>query len=203
MVAALPWVAACNLLTPFIFLGEHKKKILPEFDKLAGHKVAVLVWTDPATLFDYPHARFELATYIADKLYAETSQRKLNVDVVDSRDVEDFIQQRPDGQNDPAAVARKFEADFVIYLEVVRFQVRDPSQPQFLQGRIDASVAVFDVRSDRRMGQRFELTPVQTIYPDKAPILMSATNSSVVRETTYRKFAEEVARKFYEYSVDL
>ncbi len=41
---SLPWTAlivvpllvSCNLLTPFVFIGEHKKKVLPEFDKLAG-----------------------------------------------------------------------------------------------------------------------------------------------------------------------
>jgi hypothetical protein len=32
---------------------------------------------------------------------------------------------------------------------------------------------------------------------------MSATNSPLVREATYRKFAEEVARKFYEHTVAL
>lgn len=198
-----PWLVGCNLLTPLIFVGEHKKKIAPEFDKLPGHRVAVLAWAAPATLFDYPHARFELSSYIADKIAAETAQQKLDVDVVDSRDVEDFLQKSFEAQTDPAIVGRKFDADFVIYFEIVRFQIRDPHEPQFLQGQIEATVSVYDLRTDSQRGQRYDLIPVTITYPETAPMLMSATNSPLVRETTYRKFAEEVARKFYEHSVEL
>ena len=87
VLGVLPMLGACNLLTPLVFVGEPKKKVAPEFDKLANNRVAVHVWTDAATLFDYPHARFELATYIGDKLAAETAQRKLGTVVVDPREV--------------------------------------------------------------------------------------------------------------------
>ena len=126
----------CNWLTPLVFVGEHKKTITAEFDKLAHRRVAILVWADQATLFDYPYARFELASYIGDKLTAEMGQRKLGTSVVDTRDVEDHIQKNPASQIDPIAVGRQFDAEYVVYLEVLGFQIRDPEQPQFLQGKI-------------------------------------------------------------------
>ncbi len=196
-------LASCNLLTPLVVLGEHTKKVSPEFDKLAGKRVAVLVWTQPATLFDYPHARFEMATYIGDKLHAEMGQRKLNTEVVDPRDVEDFLQKNIDSQIDPYAVGRNFNTDYVIYLEILEFQIRDAQTPQFLRGRIQASVSVHDIRAERESQRRYELAPVQCVHPDDAPVLMSAINSSMIREATYRKFAEQVARKFYEHTVEL
>jgi len=199
----LPLAAGCNLLTPLVFIGEHKRKILPEFDKLAQSRAAVLVWTDQATLFDYPHARFELATYVTEKLQTEMSQRDLGTDLVDPRDMEDFLQKDISAQTDPKAVGRHFEVDFVIWVEVYRFQIRDPEQPQFLQGTIEASVVAWDRRTDAEAPTRFELTPVECIYPEGSPVLMNATNSRLVREQTYRKFAEQVARKFYEHTVDL
>ena len=65
-------------------------------------------------------------------------------------------------------------------------------------------MSVHEVRSGAaRPAERFELTPVDSVYPEGAPVLFSATNSPVIREATYRKFAEDVARKFYEHSVDL
>jgi len=203
LLLMIPLAGSCNLLTPLVFLGEHKKKVLPEFDKLPDSKVAVLVWTEPATLFDYPHARFELATYVADKLTTEMGQRKLGTEFVDPRDVEDFLQKNVDAQIDPAAVGRQFRADYVVYLEVLGFQIRDPAQPQFVQGRIEAAVSVHDVRADPNRPARFELAPVTSEYPEGAPVLLSATNSPLVREQVYRKFAEQVARKFYEYNVDM
>ncbi|MGD2108512.1 MAG: hypothetical protein PVI86_03880 [Phycisphaerae bacterium] len=203
LVSVLPFLVSCAWLTPFVFVGEHRKKVRPEFDKLRNARVAVLVWTDPSTLFDYQHARLELATYVSHKLDAEMARRRLDTTVVDSRDVEDLLQRNIDARVDPQAVGRAFDADFVIYLEIVRFQIRDPDQPQFLHGRIDASVSVHDIRADVDQVRRYELAPVRCVYPDGAPVLMSATNSPLVRETTYRKFAELVARKFYEYTVEM
>ncbi len=194
----------CNWFKPLAFVVQPpKQKVSPEFDKLPGARVAVLVWTDPSTLFDYPHARFELATYVGDKLTTEMSQRKLDVGVVDPRDVEDFLQKRPESQINPEAVGKAFEADFVIYLEVLRFQIRDPQQPQFLQGRIEASIAVIDPRAEPDRPRRFELTPVKCLYPENQAVVLTADNAPRIREGTYHKFAELVARKFYEYTVDL
>lgn len=199
----LPMLTACNLLTPLAFFGEHKKKVAPEFDKLADQRVAILVWTDAATLFDYPFARFELATYVGDKLAVEMAQRQLGTVVVDPRDVDDFLQRNLDAQVDPRAVGREFDADYVVYVEVLEFQIRSPEEPQFLRGRISASVSVHDLRADPDQPQRYELTPIDCAYPEGQPVLLTSTNSPLVREALYRKFAEQVARKFYEHTVEL
>jgi hypothetical protein len=203
VVTCLVLTAGCNLLTPLIFVGEHKKKVSPEFDKLANSRVAVLIWTDQVVLYDYPYARFELGTYVSDKLAAEMNQRGLATDLVDPRDVDDYLQKDIDAQIDPKAVARKFDTDYVIYVEVVEFQIRDPAEPQFLRGRINASVTVFDTHADPDRPNRFELAPVLCRYPEGVPVLLNATNSPLVREQLYRKFAEQVARKFYEHTVEL
>ena len=194
---------SCNLLMPLAVLGEQRKKVSPEFDKLAGKRVAVLLWTAPATLFDYPHMRFELATYVGDKLHSEMAQRELGTQVVDPRDVEDYLQKNPDAQIDPYAVGKQFDADYVIYLEVLQFQIRDPQEPQFLRGKVQASVTVHDIRADPGSQRRYELTPVDCVHPEEQPVLLTATNSPLIREATYRKFAETVARKFYEYTVEM
>ena len=201
--ALVPFVASCNLLTPLIFVGEHKKKISAEFDKLGRSRVAILVWTDPATLFDYPHARFELATYVGDKLSAEMARRSRDIELVDPRDVEDFLQKDIDAQIDPRALGRQFDVDYVVYVEVFEFQIRDAQTPQLLRGRIDASVSVHDIRADPDQARRYELTPAKCIYPESGPVVLSATNAPLVRRSTYQKFAEQVARKFYEYTVEL
>jgi hypothetical protein len=203
LLVVCPLVAGCKLLTPLIFVGEHKRKVSPEFDKLAFSRVAILVYADPSTLFDYPYTRFELATYIGDKLYAGMGQRGLEVDVVDPRDVEDFTQQNLEAQIDPQAVGEHFDADYVVYLEVLEFQIRDPEQPQFLRGRIHASVTVHDIRADPDLPRTYELTPVKLVYPEDRPVLLTATNSPQIREATYHKFSELVARKFYEHTIGL
>lgn len=202
-VPLLLTVVGCNLLTPLIFIGDHKRKVAPEFDKLPDSRVAVLVWTDPATLYDYPNAREELGTYLADKLAAELAQRELGTEVVSPKQVEAFVKKDSAAQIDPAKVGAEFKTDYVVYIEVVGLQFRAPEQPQFLQGRIDASIAVYDTRGGRPRGERFALTPVECVYPSGTPVLMNATNALLVREATYHQFAEQIARKFYEHTVDL
>ena len=202
MVGLLPLTISCRLLTPLAFVVQHQTKVSPEFDKLPGRRVAILVWTDPSTLFDYPHARFELATYISSKLNRASTDQELAVDVVDSRDVEDLLQRNLDARIDPRIVGRSFDVDYVINVEVLRFQFRDPQQPQFLQGKIDASVWVHDTRTDPDELRRYELTPVACAYPEGMPVILTATNSPHVREATYEKFAGLVARKFHEYVLE-
>jgi hypothetical protein len=203
LAGLIPLTTSCNLLVPLAFVGDPKQKVSPEFDKLAGRRVAVLVWVDPSTLYDYPFARLELGTYVADKLQTEMTQRGLGTEVVGPRDVEEFLQKNIDAHVNPAAVGRQFKTDYVIYLEVSEFQIRDPAEPQLLRGRISAGVSVYDSRADASSLQRFELTPVECIHPDDQPVLLSEVNSTLIREGAYRKFAELVARKFYEHTVDL
>jgi len=198
--AMLSFLPACNLLVPLALVGKHQKKILPEFDKLPGKRVAVLVWTDPATLFDYPYARLELATFVSDKLEYELIQRRQTAEVVDPRDIEDYLQKDLDAGVDPRRVGEHFKADYVIYLQIIEFQIRSADEPQFLRGHIEASITVYEIGGAE---ERFALTPVHTLFPEHAPILLTATNAPLVREATYRSFAEQVARKFYEYTIQL
>lgn len=202
-VLLAPVLVSCNLLTPLVFVARHTKTVAPEFDKLPGTRVAVLIWTDPSTLFDYPHARIELATFLADKLSTEMTRRKLDTRVISPRNVEDFIQKNVQAQVDPRAVGRAVGADHVIFVEVIGFRMRDPDHPQFLRGQINATVVVHDVRAEPDELRSYPLTPVDCLYPDNGPVTLTAVNSPLIREGVYRLFAEVVARKFYEHTLNL
>ena len=91
----------------------------------------------------------------------------------------------------------------MIYRGVPRFKMRNPRRPRSLRGRWDGSVPVPDVRPNPTKLRRYELNPVRCIHPEGSPVLLSRTNAPLVREATYRKFAEQVARKFYEHTVEL
>jgi hypothetical protein len=189
---------ACNWLIPIAFLGDHKKTMPPEYDKLVGKRALILVWAPPETLFDYPYARLELASYIGDRIRAKVE----NADVVDPQRVEDWLLRDPDASVSPRETGTYFEADTVVYVELLEFQMRDPTAPDLLRGKLSANVAVFDLRSDADEISRFPLAGVDVAYPDQ-PAIMSAANAVTVRQQTYDAFAEKVARKFYEHQVDL
>ena len=199
IVALATIIGGCNLLIPLAILGNPKRKVAPEFAKLAGTRALVLVWAHPATLFDYPHVRLELATYVGDQIRAQIESTEL----VDPVRVADYQERTLDDSPDPERLGREFDADMVVYLELLRFQIRDPDAPDYLQARIEASVAVYDLRADPDEPKVYRLEPVEALYPERGGILFNPTDSAMVRQAAYVIFGEKVARKFYEYEEEL
>lgn len=193
----------CNMLIPASAVGQHRKKVTAEFDKLRNTRTAILVWADPATRFDYPHVQFELSSQIAADLSAHLNEDKSRIDLVDTRDVADFLQKEPGASNNPLRVGRQFKADYVVFVEVVRFQMRDPDSPELLRPNIEANVSVHDVRSEPERAARVELSMAQAQYDEGRPVLLTATSAHRVREEVYQVFGETVARKFYDHTIDL
>ncbi|MCH7701404.1 MAG: hypothetical protein IID37_06925 [Planctomycetes bacterium] len=192
-------LTGCTYLIPLFMLGEHKRTIPAEYDGLRNSRTMVLVWAGQETLFDYPYVRLELATYIADKLRNEVE----GIELVEPARVEDHIERTLATAFDPAEVGRRFHADKVIYLELLEMRMRRPETPTLLQGRISASVAVFDTRADVDDPQRFELATVTVTYPERQPVLNNRGAAELVRQQTYINFAERTAQKFYEYEEEL
>lgn len=196
MLAGL--MGGCDMLLP-LALMEHKEKVPAEFDKLSGKRTAIVVWAAQETLFDYPHVRMELALHIADRIWSNIK----DAEIVDGRKIEDHIQRTLSAAADPEDIGKEFDCDYVIYLELLDFQMRDPNAPDFLRAHIGASVTVYDLKSGADEPRRYELANVDTVYPENAPLLFNETNAVVVRKQAYEKFAEEVACKFYAHNVEM
>lgn len=192
-LALLASLVGCNWLIPIALMQEHKRKVPAEFSRLEGKKTLVTMWAPPETLFDYPRVRLELTSFIADKLKAEVKDIRL----VEPVKVEDHIQRSLAADADPQRLGRRFEADMVVYLELLEFQIRDPHVPDLVQARIRASVQVHDLTADPDEPQSYELTSADIVEPESGPQLMTQSNIVQVRRAAYTKFAEAVARKFY------
>lgn len=188
-------LGGCNLLLPFALMTEHRQKVPAEFSKLDGKNVLVLMWTQPETLFDYPHVRLELSTYVADRVRADVQ----GVTVVDPRRVEDRLQKTLVSSADPVDFGEHFDAEMVVYMELLEFQIRDPDAPDFVRAKIESSVAVYDLATDPDDPRQYELTPIALVHPDNTALLITNTNVVRVRQEAYVKFAEMVARKFHPY----
>lgn len=199
----LTMTPGCNMLIPASAVGQHRKKVTAEFDKLRNTRTIILVWADPATKFDYPHVQFELSSHIAADLTAHLADPKSRVDIIDPRDVADYLQKEPLASNQPIRVGRHFKADYVVFVELVRFQMRDPDSPELLRPVIEANVSVHDVRPEPERAARVELSMARAEYDQGRPVLLTATSAYRVREEMYQIFSEIVARKFYDHTIDL
>lgn len=188
-------LCGCNLLIPLAILSNPKQKIAPEYDKLPDSRAMILTWADSATLFDYPHVRFELASYVGDQIHAQLP----TTEIVDPVRVADYRERTLGDTAGPEQVGKEFDADTVVYLELLQFQIRDPEAPDFLRARIEASVTVYDLAADPDEPKVYHLKPVEVVYPEHGGLQFAPSRSAQLRQAAYVLFAEKVARKFYEH----
>ena len=186
-------LGGCNLLLPIAFIGNPREKVPAEFDKLPNSRTAVLIWAEPETLFYYPHVRIELSTHIRGQLLANLNHKDSQLEVIDPADVENLIQRKRSLAADPQALGKELNCDYVIFIELLRFQIRDPSSPELLHAKLDAAVTVHAIGDDDKLSQRYPLAPVKTEHPKRGPVLLSPSNPLILRRQAYEIFADQVA----------
>lgn len=180
-------------------VGNPTRTIPAEYAGLENSSTLILVWAEPEILFDYPYVRLELATFIANRLRSKIK----GIEVIEAARVEDHLERTLAWTADPEAVAKRFGVDTVIYLELLEMRMRRPETPTLLQGQISASVVLYNLRAGPDEPSRFELSTVTVRYPKEQPVLNTRGAAELVRQETYLTFAEQTARKFYDYKEEL
>ncbi|MCG3136674.1 MAG: hypothetical protein HJJLKODD_00509 [Phycisphaerae bacterium] len=191
----LSGAVGCNWMTGLaLVLPEPTRKVQPEFRELTG-AVTVLVWAPLETMYDYPYVRLEVASHVVDELHARLKE----VRCTDVSRVEDYLEQQTQTVVDPELVGREFGTRYLVYIELLQFQFRDPYTPDLLQGQVRASITIYDFSKPDTPPRRFELTPIEATVPGSQPIRYTQASAVTVRKQTYETVAGLVAKKFYAY----
>ena len=193
--------AACNLISGMVqVLPPPKQKVAAEYSRLAGKKVVILTWVqDDGALVDFPYAQAQLSAFAAVHLKEKVD----NITIVSTARVEDYLERSYDPVPDPVEVGKRFSADVVVFLEVFRLSLRDPATPQLYQGRIEASVRVYDRTAGGEGANEFELTPIEVRVPENRTIGVVAANAAQILRETYDAFGAAVAKRFHDHEVEL
>lgn len=192
-------MSGCNWLTPLaVLMPPPTKKVPPEYERLTGRRVAVVVWAKPSTLAVFPYARYDTANHVTTRLRNTVA----GVQMISASRIEEYLESRPDMVIEPAAVGRQFDAEAVVFLELLTYQTRDPKSPQMLQGKITSSVVVYDLREEDETKQRYELSTVAVAVPDQ-PTGALADDERRIRKETLTTFAAAVSQKFVEHEEEL
>lgn len=178
---------------------EPKRKVAAEYDKLAGKRVAIIVWADQATLDEDYAARYR----VADAVRYYLKEGIKDVDLVDIRDITDFQEKSGSDWEGMSNVelGRKFKADRVVRIDLLEYTTRAPDAQSVRKGRVRASVAVYDV--GRPAGDRAVFaTEVTGSYPPEGrKIDVLSVGDVDILNGALRVFGEATARKFYEHEV--
>lgn len=194
MLATCP---GCQMFSAgaMLFGKDPMRKVAAEYPQLAGKKVAILVWAEMDTLFEYPHVQYEVSEFVRAAMNGNVKAATF----VPNRSIVEFQRREPDWDRmDPAEIGRRFAAERVLLLELTRYSTREADSPHLYRGRIAANVAVID--SQQSGAEPLYRTSVETIYPPGAPSAWGIDDAAI-RQATMEAFGADVARKFYDHEI--
>lgn len=194
LAGGLVGAAGCRLITaPILMWGkEPTKEVVAEYPYLSGKKVALLVWAEPYTLFEFPNLQLEISEHVRVALKTYVPE----ITVVPNRPIVEYQTQNPNwDRENPALIGDRFGAERVLLIELTHFTTRPPDAPHLYRGHAAANVKVYDTSEPDALPAY--QTPLDVQYPPDSHGSYD-TDQRDIRRTTMQRFAAELAKKFYD-----
>jgi hypothetical protein len=194
--ASLGGLSGCDPRMAMYFLQPFEPQIPPPCPALKGKRVVLIGKTVPGATNDFVNLDRELTRQVATALRSGVKK----IDLVELDRVWDWDQAHPTW-TDPAELARAFEADMVVVLEIGQFQIQSPSSPGMYEGKsaVQIRVVEYDHPKDDRGKPLTDLPKeANSIYDDNRdttfPLRGPMPASSEVSPTAFKnKFLKLVA----------
>ena len=195
----LPPVGGCNIVAYFLHLvapPEPMKTVKADFDGLPGNSVAVVVYATDKVAYEYPYSRLHLAAAIGQELKAQVEK----VTVIDPRRVaayqEDNIYWDRQGKTE---LGRRFGADFVLFVAVMEYTMREPGSINLFRGRIVAEASLYKTSLPERRARVWRAADIRVTFPERAPAGRRGEDDRQLAYTTRKRFAAKLVKKFYDH----
>lgn len=173
-------------------------KVPAEFDALAGRSAVVVIYTDYDVQYDYPYARLGLSMAIASELKKHVE----NVKIISSRRVVAYQRQNLHWQSmDRPKLGELFGADYVLYVVLDEYTMREPGSINLFRGRIRAHASLYDTANQAGDARVWHGEDFSVVYPRHAPTGQPGQDDARIRYETEKRLAEMLAKKFYKHEV--
>ena len=171
------------------------KPIEAEFDKLPSHSVAVVIFADQQTQYEYPYARLTLGQAVS----AELAKQIENVTVVDVRKVcryqdENFYWET----QDKTQLAKNLGADYILVVNLLHYATREPGSLNLYRGSIASQPSLFDAAVPEHEAKVWA-GQITVTHPSGDTGGIPAADDRNIRETVEKLFARDLIRKFYKH----
>ncbi|MFO0845236.1 MAG: hypothetical protein U0797_23115 [Gemmataceae bacterium] len=180
---------------------EPKLKHLASDDKEKAPKVVILTWGGLETRAEFIGADRQLSDLLGQHLKKLAEESREAVNVVPVRKVEEFKNANPSWKSmDLVEVGRRFQADYVIYLEMNSMSLYEPGMGDMLmRGRVTLNVQLADVRKpdDAPASESYSC-----VYPGDAPGAVPVDNQAQkmqFRQAFLNKAARDLSHYFARY----
>jgi hypothetical protein len=197
MVLFLSFLSGCNILAypAYLIFGDHNPKIEAEYDGLVDMHIALMIVGHPGIDFEFPYITTNLALMGANLM----SQKVEGVSFVEQKKIDAFLQQSSQWIGlDRDRIKNKFNAQQLIYIELVRLTLLEENSVNLLRGRLIANLKVYDLQASPNDQEVYE-TDIQIIVPEAAAIYASDSARQQIEQKLMIEFAIRLAYKFYDH----
>ena len=180
------------LLTP-----PREKKVKAEFPGLKNHSLAIVIYMDEATQYEYPSARLTLGAKIANEL----DDKIKKVRIVPPLEVARYQDENLYWESElKSKIGRDLNVDYVLFLSLVAYSTREPGQMSAYQGRISGEAKLYatDKKESENCVWEHE-DDLEVVWPKVARY--SSQVEPKIRKETEDRFAEMLAKKFYKHKI--
>ncbi|MBC8117800.1 MAG: hypothetical protein H7062_25705 [Candidatus Saccharimonas sp.] len=165
-------------------------------DLAKGKHTVLVVCTTPTSV------ESELATLKFDLIDGVSRRMKLNgVKVINPDLVASWIDEHGDVGSNPSGLARDFEADYIVHIDVESFGLREPSSPKLLRGQSSGFVRVFKVEEagSERLAHNVYSNEFTSCYPTHQPISEQGRTALTFQKDYVDRVCDQLAQKFYDH----
>ncbi|MBN1436782.1 MAG: hypothetical protein JW936_06885 [Sedimentisphaerales bacterium] len=181
----------------YVLFGQSHVDVPAEYEGLDETTTAIVVVTDSATDFDFPYARLDIGLVVSDAI----RQHIENIQFVNQDQIDVFQREDLDWFNlTMSEIGQRFEADRVLYLDIVRFTMIEDNSIGLLRGRIISDIRVYDIHCSRPDNPVYQ-TEINITFPEDGPLALSDQAEQQVFQHTLAQFADQLAKKFYDHRV--
>jgi hypothetical protein len=165
-------------------------------DLAKGKEKVVVICSTPTSV------EAELSSLNLDLIDGVTRRLKVQgVEVVSPDKVARWIDQNGGVVADPTAMANAFDADYVAWIDVEAFSIREPNSPKLLRGRSQGYVRVYRVEtlSDEKIALAAFNSEFTTTYPVHQPLNETGQTAETFQKKYIDHVCDELAEKFYDH----
>lgn len=203
-------ISGCDPRTLAYFLQPFDPTVPPPCEtSFQGKKIVILCRAVADSTGEYSSLERDLSREVA-KIFR---QKVKKITVVDPDKVATWVEAHPK-ETDPAEVARDFDAEIVVYLEVEQFQTQSPGDLNMIHGEAKVHVKAYEMEYPQNSkGKPIKDQPkeakeifdgyAEPQFPERGPIPIDTGSSrSKFRITFMKVVAKSISWQFIEHAPD-
>lgn len=171
--------------------GTEEKKFPADYKGLNDKTVAIVVYVDSATNFEYPSAREEISNFVTQQIQTTMPKTRLvPYDMVIRWQNETINWQALTGSD----IAQHFNVDCVLMIDVLDYATREPDMKNLVRGRLRALAQVYEKGQGSPAWQK----EVGATWPAKAPLEVTRSSDLTARMRVLESFAISLVNNFHD-----